>query len=117
MDDQKLTSIFEIMGSVLSHDLCLVDRKQYWQRNSRLHLAIHLGQPIRRLGSHRPPLGVFAAPSLLRRFRLHWPDPLGMIRRPVTQARGNLRQPLRQAVALKKYLSGLGYFSGRLQSC
>ena len=85
--------------------------------DQKLTLLFISASLFRRLGSHRPPLGVFAAPSLLRRFRLHWPDPLGMIRRPVTQARGNLRQPLRQAVALKKYLSGLGYFSGRLQSC
>jgi hypothetical protein len=117
MDNRKPTSIFEITGSVLSHGLCFVDRKQYWERNYRLHLAAHFRQPVLRLGSHRPPLDVFAAPSLLCRFRNHWLDPLGVNKRPVAQAKGDLVQPLRQAVALKKHFCDLGCFAGRLQSC
>ena len=64
----------------------LLIAREYWERNSRLHLAIYISQPVRSLGSHRPPLDVFAAPSLLCRFRHHWLDPLGLIRMPVAQA-------------------------------
>ena len=95
MDNRKLTSIFEILGSVLSHDLCLVDSKQYWQRKSRLRLAIYLSQPVRRLGHHRPPMDVFTASSLLRRLRHRWLDPLGVISKSFAQAKGDLFQPRR----------------------